>query len=94
MAVPELTFIWISALAALMSIPALLDVDRGTRILSSIISMVFWGVWAFSAYDVDAAGNSYTFLPLVYVGYALAAVMLVFAIVHGYDSVRDRMDDA
>lgn len=93
MAVPELTFIWISALAAIMSIPALLDVDKGTRILSSIISMVFWGVWAFSAYEVDAGGETYAFAPLVYVGYALAAVMLIFALAHAYDAIRSSMDD-
>lgn len=93
MAVPELTFIWMSALAAIMSIPALLDVDRGTRILSSIISMVFWGVWAFSAYEVDAGGQTYTFGPLVYVGLALASVMLVFALAHTYDAIQARMED-
>ncbi|MGB9966116.1 hypothetical protein [Halobacterium hubeiense] len=94
MAVPELTFIWISALAAIMSIPALLDIDRGTRILSSVIAMVFWGVWAFSAYEVDAGGQTYSFAPLVYVGYALAAVMLVFALAQAYNAIRSEIDDA
>lgn len=85
MAVTELTLLATMALAVLLSLGLLVNMDAQTRVIMGFLASIVWGLTALSAFDVivPATGETpeqVTITPLVYLGFGMGIIVGVFSL--------------